>query len=467
MKKTFALMLAIFVLVTAVCVFVPTGTASAATDNFHWMSAGDSLTFSFYPSDASAKWVSVSINKMNPVVTPGGVTFFSLRSLVDKWHAVYPDSSFVRYILRVDFPDVSLLSGNVLCWSTYSEHDAVTETTKVEFSYSYNSNSSSNWSDTQSVSPASVYSSDVSSSRVVHTMRFRFSPLENVYDLLALDELWVAFGLGTAHYNVAGTALTEIQKYFDDNTVNTSSESYNVGYDKGKTDAFATLANTLLTDHEYIGNVVVSAYDSSGNVLAGTNWDLDYNFMYNEEKYLQVYNISNSSANVDHYLISLYFDNKQSFVPVTVRSSTGFVSSGNNTAPLVPVSYLGGGLYGSDFGNLGSATSFDVYINSGQTSVTLRVLGNSYGNNLDAVYETGLKAGLQRGEKIGYDKGKADGIRDSGQYSFFNLVASVIDVPINAILSLFNLEIFGVNLAPLMTALLTICVAVTIIKMIL
>lgn len=82
-------------------------------------------------------------------------------------------------------------------------------------------------------------------------------------------------------------------------------------------------------------------------------------------------------------------------------------------------------------------------------------------------YDDGYSEGDIAGYNRGYNLGHADGVATANDYSFFSLMSSVVDVPINAILSLFNFELFGFNLQPLLTTLLTLCVALAVIKLIL
>ncbi len=474
MNKLFALLLVSIVLLISVCVFVPNDMALAATkDSYHWVSsayAGSVLEL--YPSDAPSVKVSIPVSQIEFVTTSSGVVFFSLSSLVEKFVQSYPVSSYSMFILRLSLGRIaySVVGGDTLDWAVYCSN-VVSNTIWVDFSYSYSTikgdSSNSSWTAGQIVYPAAAHSLTVSSDRLLSSARFRFHfPSASLSDLQYFDSIWIAFGYGSSTRNVTALALTDIQKYFDDNTIDTSSDSYNAGYDKGKTDVLADLANDVLTSSEYVEYASLDAYSAAGTKLAHVGAVVDFDFMYNGEKFLRLYNFDKGIADVDHYLVTIKFSYGVSFVPVSLRSTTGYVSAGNDTAPLVPASSFGA-LFGSDFDQVGSSTTFLVWLDSQADSVTLRLLGNSYGNTLDSIYETGLNAGISRGEKIGYEKGFSAGVLNSGQYSFFNLVASVIDVPINAILSLFDLEIFGVNLAPLMTALLSICVVITIIKMIL
>lgn len=61
-------------------------------------------------------------------------------------------------------------------------------------------------------------------------------------------------------------------------------------------------------------------------------------------------------------------------------------------------------------------------------------------------YNSGYQQGKDYGYDVGYDVGFGDGVNDSNTYTFFNLITSVVDVPVNAFTSLLNFELLGVNL---------------------
>lgn len=89
---------------------------------------------------------------------------------------------------------------------------------------------------------------------------------------------------------------------------------------------------------------------------------------------------------------------------------------------------------------------------------------NSYNLGYDkAVSE--YREGSSKYRQI-FNAGKAAGIEQANNYSFFSLMSSVIEAPLNAVLSIFNFELLGYNLKSLFTFLLTLCVIVTIIRLI-
>lgn len=79
-------------------------------------------------------------------------------------------------------------------------------------------------------------------------------------------------------------------------------------------------------------------------------------------------------------------------------------------------------------------------------------------------YNAGLEQGRINGEDIGYNNGYNDGLNDANTYTFSNVIGSLIDGPVNAVISLFDFEILGVNLRGFFLSLITCAVVIAIIK---
>ena len=87
-------------------------------------------------------------------------------------------------------------------------------------------------------------------------------------------------------------------------------------------------------------------------------------------------------------------------------------------------------------------------------------------------YQVGFSEGLAAGVDDGYNRGRIEGYSQGyeeastvGDISFRSLIASVVDVPVNAFRGLFNFEILGVNLFSFFTGLLTIALVVAVYRM--
>lgn len=85
--------------------------------------------------------------------------------------------------------------------------------------------------------------------------------------------------------------------------------------------------------------------------------------------------------------------------------------------------------------------------------------------NQQAKFDDGYAQGKQVGYNDGYSIGYNDGINDSNSYSFSNMIGAVLDGQVNMFMGLFNFELLGVNLSSFFLAILTVCVIITIIKL--
>lgn len=88
-----------------------------------------------------------------------------------------------------------------------------------------------------------------------------------------------------------------------------------------------------------------------------------------------------------------------------------------------------------------------------------------------AGYSEGEQYGYRNGNTIGYNQGYSvgynAGLNEQDVYSFSNLIGSVVDVPVQTFMNLFNFELLGVNLASFFTGLLTLAFIICIVRLIL
>ncbi len=85
----------------------------------------------------------------------------------------------------------------------------------------------------------------------------------------------------------------------------------------------------------------------------------------------------------------------------------------------------------------------------------------------DNGYQSGYQEGNKDGYNTGYNEGKNYGFEHASDYSFYNLIASVVDAPLSAVISLFNFEILGINFSSLFTGLLTLAVIIFVVRLVL
>lgn len=95
--------------------------------------------------------------------------------------------------------------------------------------------------------------------------------------------------------------------------------------------------------------------------------------------------------------------------------------------------------------------------------------------NIDAIYNTGYNSGYNKATEdlydtrynAGYQNGYIQGVAESNEYSFVGLLNAVFYSPLKAFVSMLNFEILGVNILTFVTALLTLAVVTTLIKVVL
>lgn len=93
--------------------------------------------------------------------------------------------------------------------------------------------------------------------------------------------------------------------------------------------------------------------------------------------------------------------------------------------------------------------------------------GYKYANGTINTSSDSYIYGYETGQLKGYSDGYAQGTADSGQYTFFSLISSVIDVPIKAIKGLLDFNLFGVDMSSLYLSLFTLCIVIMVIKLLL
>ena len=206
------------------------------------------------------------------------------------------------------------------------------------------------------------------------------------------------------------------------------------------------------------------------------NIDLDPNYsfrLYYAFDYIQSYdNLIPFNGNIKYVVIGSYkdrdsyfhFDNyafyDQSVLDFLSNEKYNFISyvdeNGNNLNFFIPLdsfvdgSYFVKRTYFLSEDSVGSAMYEQGFVN-----------GFSSGEN------KGYTDGYNVGKNDGYNLGYNTALENDDRYSFTNLIASVIDVPVNTFTSLLNFEILGVNLSGFFLGLLTCCIILGVIRLIL
>lgn len=85
-------------------------------------------------------------------------------------------------------------------------------------------------------------------------------------------------------------------------------------------------------------------------------------------------------------------------------------------------------------------------------------------NSTQQQVQDAYQQGRLDGEDIGYEDGYQEGLNDANTYTFSNVIGSLIDGPVNAVMSLFDFEVLGVNLRGFFLSLITCAIVIAIIK---
>lgn len=110
-------------------------------------------------------------------------------------------------------------------------------------------------------------------------------------------------------------------------------------------------------------------------------------------------------------------------------------------------------------------SGFNQGYNNGYDNGLIDGYNNGYNEGLILGNETGYNEGLNVGYTNGYVDGYNEGVdADSTAVAIFSGILSIAMVPINFFLSIFNFEILGINMSTFVSALLTVCVIIIVLK---
>lgn len=85
-------------------------------------------------------------------------------------------------------------------------------------------------------------------------------------------------------------------------------------------------------------------------------------------------------------------------------------------------------------------------------------------------YNNGYQLGNDAGYYNGYNEGFYDGVESvldgNDEYTFMGLISAVVDAPVKALAGLFNFNVLGIDMFPFLTAILTMCIIIAVVKMV-
>lgn len=88
---------------------------------------------------------------------------------------------------------------------------------------------------------------------------------------------------------------------------------------------------------------------------------------------------------------------------------------------------------------------------------------NAVSPDYTAIKQLGYNEGYDAGSKDGYDKGYYVGV-NKDKYSFWDLVSSVVDVPVGTLTSIFDVEILGVNMKSFIFSIATVLIVLSVVR---
>ena len=105
-----------------------------------------------------------------------------------------------------------------------------------------------------------------------------------------------------------------------------------------------------------------------------------------------------------------------------------------------------------------------TYYSNNDTSSYQAGYNTGYGDGIVYGKAEGSSTGYTSGYQAGYEVGKIAGASEANDYTFLSLIGAVIDAPINAFTSMFNLDILGVNLTNFFLGLFSIAIILFVVR---
>lgn len=356
-------------------------------------------------------------------------------------------------------------------------------------------------------------------SEIIYDTTYTYTGGTLTYDLLVNKVDYKKFQISTntmdrnGFYSINGKNYYRPTKSIRRFTLNPQfkyQEGYNAGYEEGYNNAMEEMQNANI-QNPFKDRWIVNAYaNRNNNTIVPMNnsdytdvygyidnciynnlpvgaWANDVNQQYNN---ISNYNLSFWANNVKEYFIDLsvnqilniaqvfVVDDKAEYINeirYNVSVKLSLLNAGNNQTQVITLNYLANDIINIDFTNING----DDYTYNYLKGVELQfsdysylsnkycIRFNNYGNgNYSQGYYNGFRdgsAGADKGYLNGYNRGYADASGNS-QYTFFSLIGAVIDAPIRYFTSLFDYKILGTNIKGFLLALLTIGIALAVVR---
>lgn len=205
------------------------------------------------------------------------------------------------------------------------------------------------------------------------------------------------------------------------------------------------LVNNATNDSEsLIGQSVVANYSnslSSNGVLLLPNDDYRYLRLSHS-------NWQSSSSNISFQTFFTWYDD-------TIDDGANVYDTASFTCSTVSSTFR--------------ANTYDVDL-TGLYNVVNSRFGSADGGYEEG-YNTGYGVGFNEGSTTGYDNGYADGYAEGVQtddtaFAIFNGILTIGMIPINALLTMLDFSVFGINISNFVMSLLTVLITLWVVRMI-
>lgn len=248
-----------------------------------------------------------------------------------------------------------------------------------------------------------------------------------------------------------------------------ASSDYNIGNIE-----MSSSSSTTSTTFDMLFSAGSSGATTSGGSISSVTWDnyslLSYSYIYNQmslysQGIFPVVTVYVSSLYIPMFLtFNTYSTDTNLYGNYLLYTGTGYLSSSVTITCRLYV-------YSSNYWELtlvtpsSGITYSKIYIGWYQNVSMSLVSSTSYQNGYKAA-EDYYKSLVSSNYNKGYNTGYAEGLDTAESGTFFNLLSSAIEAPLQAILNIFDFEILGYNMKSFYLSLLTLALVLFCIKFI-
>lgn len=189
-----------------------------------------------------------------------------------------------------------------------------------------------------------------------------------------------------------------------------------------------------------------------GNAINGFkySYDLQFGFTFTYNGY-----VTTRSVYVDHIELST--------TSLNILSNDYLPNVLFNTTSSINTTLLSGTFNPDDY------TQYEQGVQDGYNTGYQTGYSDGYYNGNQVGYDSGYSDGYSSGNTIGYNNGYADGLAygttsNGTAMTIFSGILQIGMLPVNILLAMFNFEILGINLSAFVSAILTVCLTIIVIR---